>query len=293
MDVLTILILFFSLFGIIIVIAGIKVVPQSQVYIIERFGKYDKTLKAGLNFIFPFLQQIAHMVDILERQLPTSKLSIITKDNVEIVLEVSVFYRITEAEKAVYRIKDLDQGVTVLSASIIRAACGELEFDEVQSKRETLNNKIKNDVSEGTSDWGIEVTRTEVLDVTVDEVTRKGMQRQLDAERERRAIVLKAEGETKAKQLAADAKLYEASKHAEAIKVAAEADAYAVKITAEAISSNGQSAVDFEIMKRKVEAIEALSKSDNSKLLILPSDVTGTLGSLETITEMIKNRDKK
>ncbi len=294
MDVYTypILIIFFSILGIITVIAGIKVVPQSEVYIIERFGKYDKTLKAGLNFIFPFLQQIAHKVSILERQLPTTKLKIITRDNVEIELEISVFYRITQAERSVYRIRDLNEGVKVLAASIIRSACGELEFDEVQSKRETLINKIKNDVSEGTAEWGIEVTRTEILDVEVNEVTRQGMQKQLEAERERRAIVLKAEGERKSTQLDADAKLYLAQRESEAVKIEADAQAYAVRVTAEAIEKDGQAAVDFDIIKKKVEAIEKLAQSPNSKLIILPSDVTGVLGGLETITEIIKNGKK-
>ena len=290
MDIFTILVLLFACLGILIVSAGIKVVPQSMVYVIERFGKYDKTLKAGLNFIIPFLQHIAHRVDILERQLPTSKLKVITMDNVEIGLEISVFYRVVEAEKSVYRIKDLDEGVKVLSASIIRAACGELEFDEVQSKRETLNNKIKNDVSEGTAAWGIEVTRTEVLDVVVDEITKKGMQRQLDAERERRALVLKAEGEREALQLEADAKLYQVQKESEALRVEADANAYATKVIADAIKENGHEAIDFEIMKRKIDAIESLSGSQNSKLLILPTDVTSTLGGLETLREFMVNR---
>ncbi len=292
MDITTILVLFFTCLGILVVLSGIKVVPQSKVYIIERFGKYDKTLHAGLNFIVPFLQHIAHQVDILERQLPASTLNIITKDNVEVGLEISVFYRIVAAEKSTYRIKDLDEGVKVLSASIIRAACGELEFDEIQSKRETLNQKIREDVSEGTAEWGIEVTRTEVLDVKVDEVTRKGMQLQLEAERERRAQVLKAEGERKAIELAADGRLYQARKDAEAIKIDAEANAHATRVIGEAMSENGQAAIDFEIMKRKIEAIEAIAKSDNTKLLVLPTDVTGTLGGLETITEMLAGRKK-
>lgn len=289
------LIIVLALLGILLIIfvSGVTIVPESQTYIIEQFGRFQKVLKPGLNFVIPMLQNIAHRVDILERQLPTTKLSVITKDNVEISLEISVFYRVVSAQNSVYRIKDVDSAVSVTTASIIRAACGELEFDEIQSRREYLNTKIKEDVTEATAIWGVEITRTEVLDVRVDEVTRKGMQRQLDAERERRAQVLRAEGERQAIQLDADAKLYQAQKNAEAVRLSAEAEAYATKTIAAAIEENGLMAVDFEITKRKVDAIRDLAKSNNTKLLIMPSDVTGVLGGLETLTEMVKAKDKE
>ena len=236
----------------------------------------------------PGLQYVAHKVSVLERQLPTSNLTVITRDNVQVSLTISVFYRVVAAEMAVYRIEHVDLAVATTTAAIIRAACGELEFDDVQSRREFLNNKIKAELAEATRIWGIEITRTEVLDVIVDEVIRKQMQQQMAADRERRAIVLKAEGDRSSVQLAADAQYYKAQKEAEGTRVRADADAYATRVIAEAIASNGQAAIDFEIMKRKVEAIQSLAASTSSKVLVLPSDVTGVLGSLETLTELTR-----
>ena len=140
------------------------------------------------------------------------------------------------------------------------------------------------------ADWGIEVTRTEVLDVDVDANTKTAMQQQLNAERERRAVVRGAEGEKEAKQLQADAELYTAQKLAEAKRTLADADAYSTTVVAEAIKKGGQPAIDFEIVKKQVEAIEKLSQSPNSKLLILPTDVTKVLGSLQSIVEVLARK---
>jgi len=289
MDSTTLLALLTLIVAVLAITLGIRIVPQSMVYVVERFGKFEKVLHPGLNLLIPGLQYVAHKVSVLERQLPTSNISVITRDNVQVSLSISVFYRVIAAEMAVYRIANVDGAVHTTTAAIIRAACGELEFDDVQSKREFLNNKIKAELAEATKIWGIEITRTEVLDVIVDDVIRKQMQQQMAADRERRAIVLKAEGERMAVQLAADAQFYKAQKEAEATRVRADADAYATRVISEAIANNGQAAIDFEIMKRKVEAIHSLGASANSKVLVLPSDVTGVLGSLETMTELARN----
>ena len=288
MDSTTILVLLILVVALLAVTFGIRIVPQSKVYVVERFGKFEKVLHPGLNLLAPGLQYVAHKVSVLERQLPTSNLTVITRDNVQVSLSISVFYRVVAAEMAVYRIENVDSAVHTTTAAIIRAACGELEFDDVQSRREFLNNKIKAELAEATRIWGIEITRTEVLDVIVDEVIRKQMQQQMAADRERRAVVLKAEGDRSSVQLAADAQYYRAQKEAEGTRVRADADAYATRVIAEAIASNGQAAIDFEIMKRKVEAIHSLAASTSSKVLVLPSDVTGVLGSLETLTELTR-----
>ena len=276
--------------ALLLVIGGVKIVPQAKIFVVERFGRFDTTLKPGLNLIIPGLQRVAHKISILERPLPAANISVITRDNVQVHLSISVFYRVTEPEKAVYRIENVDNAIAVTTSAIIRAACGELAFDDVQSKREFLNGKIKHDLAEATKIWGIEITRTEILDVIVDEVIRKQMQQQMSAERERRATVLKAEGDRAAAQLVADGVFYTAQKQSEAIRVRAEADAYATGLIAKAISENGQPAIDFEIMKRKVDAIQHLASAPNAKVLILPSDVTGILGGLETLTELVKRK---
>ena len=134
---------------IIAVFLGVKIVSQSQVYVVERFGKYTKTLSAGLNFIVPFLDRIAHKIDILERQLPEKENSVITKDNVEILLKTAVFYRVVDASRAVYRISNIDQAIETAVIGVIRAVCGAMEFDDVQAKRDAINAKIRIRSEEG------------------------------------------------------------------------------------------------------------------------------------------------
>jgi regulator of protease activity HflC (stomatin/prohibitin superfamily) len=264
---------------------GIKIVPQSHEYIVEQFGKYTRTLKAGLNFIIPFYNNVVHKVSILERQLAPQNISVITKDNVEIQLSTAVFFRIIDSAKSVYRIANVEQAVQTTVTSIVRSTAGQMEFDEVQSKRDFINDRIRESLSEACSIWGIEITRTEVLDVMVDASTRQAMQQQLNAERERRAAVMKAEGERQSQQLMADAELYTAQRKAEALRVLAEADAFATSTVGNAIQANGQAAVDFEIRKRQVESIAEIAKSPNSKLIVIPTDITQSLGALATVIE--------
>jgi len=280
---------------------GIKVVPQSKVFIIERFGKYTKTLDSGLNFIVPFIDNVAFKVDILERQLPKFAISVITKDNVEVGLESTVFFRVLEADKSVYRIRDIDAAIMNTAISVIRSAAGKLELDDLQSSRESMNQEIKERLGLASEVWGVEVTRTEILDVIVDEKTKESQRQQLNAERERRAVIAKAEGDKRAVELKADAQLYEAQKEAEAVKVSADADAYSVKVKAEAdaeqtklvgeaIKKNGQPAIDFEIMKRQIDGLSKFAQSEQTKTLVLPSDVTKTLGSLEVLIQSAKDK---
>ena len=279
---------------------SIKIVPQSKVFVIERFGKYTKTLNAGLSTIIPFLDRVAHKVDILERQLPKFEISVITKDNVEVGLISTVFFRVLEASKSVYRIKDIDSAVENTAISVIRSAAGKLELDELQSSRESMNNEIRDRLGKAAEIWGVEVTRTEILDVLVDEQTKISQRQQLNAERERRATIATAEGLKRSTELNADAKLYEAEKIADAVKISADADAYSIKIKAQAdaeqtrliadaIKNDGQPAIDFEILKRQVDGISKLASSEQSKTLFLPTDITKVLGSLELLAKRIKD----
>ena len=282
-----------------IVYLGIKIVPQSKVFVIERFGKFTKSLESGLSLIVPFVDRVAFKVDILERQLPAFKISVITEDNVEVGLESTVFFRVLDAAKSVYRIRDVNAAIQNTAISVIRSAAGKLELDDLQSSRESMNQEIAERLTQAAEVWGVEVTRTEILDVLVDEQTKDSQRQQLNAERERRAAIAIAEGDKKSVELNAEAELYQAEKQAEAVKVTADAEAYAVKIKAEAdaeqtrlvssaINEDGQSAIDFEIMKRQVDGITQFASSNQTKTLIVPSDVTKALGTLEVLMDNIK-----
>ena len=285
--------------ALIFVYKGVNVVPQSEVYVIERFGKYTKTLKAGLNLIIPFLDSISHKLSILERQLPQFKISVITKDNVEVDLESTVFYRVVDASRSVYRIKDVDGALNTAATSIVRSAAGKLELDELQSSRESMNQEIAQEMQDAAEVWGIEITRTEITDIIIDEQTKDAQRQQLNAERERRAAIAKAEGSKRSIELEAEARLFQAQKEAEAIKVTADAEAYSVKVKAEAdaeqtrviasaIKDNGQPAINFEVMKRQVEALSEIASSNSAKTIIMPSEITGVIGSLQVMAENLK-----
>jgi len=270
---------------VVLALTGIKVVPQSQEFVVEQFGKYTRTLSAGLHFIVPILNQVRHKVLILERQLEPQEISVITRDNVEVHLTSAVFFRIVDAAKCVYRIANVDQAVKTSVTAIVRATGGQMEFDEVQSKRDYFNEQIREALTEACAVWGIEITRTEVLDVSVDAATRSAMQQQLNAERERRAAVTRAEGDRQAQQLKADAELYTAQKQAEGRRVLAEAEAFATETVGNAIKANGQAALDFEIRKQQVSAMAEVASSPNSKLIVIPTDITKSLGTLSALLE--------
>lgn len=297
MDLLGVLAIILVAFAIVLAWAAIQVVPQSNVFVVERFGRYRCTLAAGMNFIVPILDKVAHRVAIIERQLPTFRISVITRDNVEVELEATVFFRVLEAEKSVYRILDVDQATLTAAQSIVRSAGGKLELDELQSSRQSMSDEIATNLQSAAEVWGMEITRTEIVDIVVDEQTKAAQRQQLNAERERRAMVAKAEGERRALELAADAELYQAQQNATAVRVTAEADAYATRqkaaadaeqtrLLAEAISNDGESAANFEIRKRQVEAIGRLASASNAKTVVLPTQVVGVLGAIESITSL-------
>ena len=275
---------------------GVKIVPQSEAFVVERFGKYTQTLSAGLNLIVPFVDSVAHRVNILERQLPEFRISVITKDNVEVWLESTVFFRVVDAAQSVYRIENDDLAIQTAATSIIRSAAGKLDLDALQSSRDAMNQEIETNLREAAKIWGIEITRTEILNIDIDEQTKDAQRQQLNAERQRRAAVAEAEGEKRSIELKAEAALYEAEKEAEAIRVTADAEAYAIKATAQAqaeqtrviaaaIADNGQPAIDFEILMQQVKAIGSLASSENTKTVVVPSDVTKTLGSVELLRD--------
>ena len=283
------------------VFKGIRVVSQSEVHLVERFGKYKRTLNAGLNLIIPYVDKIKHRVSILERQLSEFSISVITKDNVEVILETTVFFRVTDAASSEYRIRNEELAIETAATSIVRSAAGKLDLDNLQSSRESMNLEIANNLREAAEVWGIEITRTEITDVKVDEQTKAAQRKQLNAERERRAAVAEAEGRKRSVELDADAQLYQAKKEAEAVKVQADADAYSIRVKAEAnaeqtrliaaaIAENGQPAIDFEILKQQVRAMGELASSSNTKTVIVPSDVTKALGSLEVVIDRLGDK---
>jgi len=279
----------FVLAGVILLLVfmGVRVVPQSEEHVVERFGKYRRSLPAGVNLVIPFVDSIKHKISILERQLPQQEVSIITKDNVEVDVETVVFYRVVDPAKSVYRIENIDRAIATTTESIIRSAGGKLELDDLQTSRDSMSDEILQKLDKVADEWGVDITRTEITDVVVDEITKKAQRQQLNAERDRRATVAKAEGEKQRVQLEADAELYQAQKIAEAERIKADAQAYAVQVVAKAIEENGKEAVSFEIAKRQVEAMSIIGSAENTKTIVVPTDATKSLGGLAAALEIM------
>lgn len=268
-----------ALLLVILVVKGVRIVPQSEKYVVERFGRLHAVLGPGINFIVPLLDSVAHKVSILERQLPNATQDAITKDNVLVQIDTSVFYRILEPEKTVYRIRDVDGAIATTVAGIVRAEIGKMDLDEVQSNRSQLIAQIQKSVESAVDDWGIEVTRAEILDVNLDQATRDAMLQQLNAERARRAEVTKAEGQKRAVELAADAELYAAEQTAKARRIQADAEAYATEVVAKAIAENGMEAAQYQVALKQVEALNALGDGDGKQTILVPANALEAFGN--------------
>ncbi|MGE4325506.1 MAG: SPFH domain-containing protein [Pseudodonghicola sp.] len=267
-----------ALFVIVVILKGVRIVPQSEKYVVERFGRLRAVMGPGINFIVPFLDVVRHKISILERQLPTASQDAITRDNVLVEVETSVFYRIIEPEKTVYRIRDVDAAIATTVAGIVRAEIGKMDLDEVQSNRSQLITTIKASVADAVDDWGIEVTRAEILDVNLDQATRDAMLQQLNAERARRAQVTEAEGRKRSVELQADAELYAAEQTAKARRIQADAEAYATEVVAKAIAENGLEAAQYQVALKQVEALTALGNGSGKQTIVVPAQALEAFG---------------
>lgn len=264
---------------------GIRIVPQSKAYVIERLGSYHRTLTAGVNFIIPFLEKDRYRIDISEMQMQLRDQKVTTADNVKLRIDVIAFYRVKDAARFTYRIED---GVGAVRATVdgtLRALIGRRTLDQVNADRLKMAADLAEEVRDATNEWGVHLGRVEIVDVTVeDESVQAKLSEQADAERDRRATVLKAEGEAQRRRLEADAELYASQKKAEGIRVVAEAEAFAILTKASALEKpGGLSALEGEIRLNQVKALDGLGKSDNSKWVILPQDIAQAAGNLGKI----------
>lgn len=271
--------LLLAVFIVVSIIAGVRIVPQSEKFVIERLGRLRSVLGPGINFIVPFLDRVRHKVSVLERQLPSMGQDAITSDNVLVQVETSVFYRIIEPEKTVYRIRDVDAAISTTVQGIVRSEIGRMELDQLQSNRSALIDAVRDQVAQQVDDWGIEVTRAEILDVNLDAATRAAMAQQLNAERARRAQVTEAEGLKRAVELRADADLYAADQAAKARRLSADAEAYATQVVAVAIAENGLEAAQYQVALKQVEALNALGNGAGKQTIILPANAIEAFGN--------------
>ena len=263
---------------------SVFIVPQSENWLIERLGRYHRKIEAGLHLLIPFFEVVRHKVSIQEMQQPPDPINAITLDNVSISIQLAIFYRIIDSSKTMYRIADLKTGIKTIVNGTVRSVIGKTELDGVQSNRRHIAEEIESELQAVSDEWGIKLTRVEITEVEVDEQTKEAMQVQLNAERKRRGAVTEAEGIKQATQLQADARLYSAEKEAAAKRILADAEAYAVAALSKAISEGGASAIEFEVKKLQAHAVQSLAVGNNTKIVLVPSDVlsslSGTIGKL-------------
>ncbi len=274
-----VVLLLLAAFLVLCIMLGVRIVPQSEKFVVERFGRLRAVLGPGINLIVPFLDRVAHRISVLERQLPSATQDAITSDNVLVAVETSVFYRIIEPEKTVYRIRDVDAAISTTVAGIVRSEIGRMELDQVQSNRSTLIAAVREHLANQVDDWGIEVTRAEILDVNLDQATRAAMLQQLNAERARRAQVTEAEGRKRAVELQADGDLYAAEQEAKARRVLADAEAYATGVVAGAIAENGLAAAQYQVALKQVEALNKMGAGQGTQTIVLPANAVEAFGN--------------
>jgi regulator of protease activity HflC (stomatin/prohibitin superfamily) len=256
---------------VITILAGLKIVPQSENFVITRLGAYHRTLDAGVNVIIPFLDRVHSKVPVNDQVLNDITLEVVSADNVVFGAQLLVVYRIENPEAAVFRVNNIDSLVIGLVQSLVRSELGKVELDAVQSDRGSLNVALLEALEDAGKTYGIRISRSEITDVRLNDTTQKAMAEVLAAERERRAAITRAEGQRRATELAADAELYEAQRRADAIRAIADANAAANRVIAESLEGeNAREALVFQTTRIQVEAIEGLAKSQNAKLIMLP-----------------------
>ena len=285
---------------VVVIMMGVKSVPQGMEYTIERFGRYTNTLRPGLNFITPFFDRVGHKLNMMEQVLDVPSQEVITKDNAMITVDGVLFFQILNAAKAAYEVSGLEVAVLNLTMTNIRTVMGSMSLDELLSRRDDINSRLLMVVDEATGPWGVKVTRIEIKDITPPSDLVESMARQMKAERMKRASILEAEGERAAAILKAEGNKQSAIldsegereaafRQAEARERLAEAEAKAAAMVSEAISKGDVRAINYFVAQKYVDALTAFAHSPNQKTLILPVEATGIIGSLAGIAEIAKD----
>ena len=316
---------FLVVLAVVIIRKGVKIVPQAKVMIIERLGKYHKTLQSGFNIIIPILDEPRKMETRVQKQLYDGrkiamslavdkidlretvhdfpKQNVITKDNVTTEINALLYFQIVDPIKSVYEIDNLPNAIEKLTQTTLRNVIGELELDETLTSRDTINAKLRAVLDDATNKWGVKVNRVELQDITPPETVRQAMEKQMQAERNRRAEILKAEGEKQSAILNSEGEKTSAINKAEAVKqstlleaegiakakiMQAEAEAQAIQLVADAIKATKTDPATYLLATKYIETLKEMTSGKDNKTVYIPYEATNMLGSIGGIKEMFK-----
>ena len=315
-----------ALLVILFIVRGFRIIPQAETKVIERLGKYHRTLESGINIIWPIIDRAREIstrysyndvdgrvhvrtktttcIDLREQVYDFPKQSVITKDNVTTTINALLYFQIVDPVKSVYEIDNLPNAIEKLTQTTLRNVIGELELDETLTSRDTINSKLRAVLDEASNKWGVKVTRVELQDITPPDSVRDAMERQMQAERERRAQVLKATGDKEALILESEGKKAAIINKAEADKqtkilaaegeanskrIEAEAEAAAIQMIATAIKGTGMSPANYMLAEKYITSLKEMTSGKDNKTVYMPYEASAMLGSVASFKEMFKN----
>src|SRR5690242_20276368 len=268
-------------------------------YTVERFGRYTRTLRPGLNLIVPLVDRIGARLNMMETVLDVPSQEVISKDNAMVTVDGVVFYQVLDAARAAYEVRNLELGILNLAMTNLRTVMGSMDLDELLSQRDRINIQLLHVVDDATHPWGVKVTRIEIKDIAPPRDLVDSMGRQMKAERDRRAVILeaegvrqaqilRAEGEKQAAILEAEGRREAAFRDAEARERSAEAEAKATQVVSQAIATGNVQAINYFVAQKYVDALAKIASAPNEKLVLMPLEASGVIGAIAGAAELAK-----